>query len=194
MGELAASGGYYIAAASDYILANAQTTTGSIGVLSIIPVVDGLLDRVGVDIEIVRSGPLKGSGSGLKPLGDVERAVIQQLVDGAYDQFVGIVAEGRHLDPQRVRELADGRVYSGSQALQLGLIDQIGDLPQAIDHAAALAHLEGKPRVIEDRRPGLIEGLLSSRALGSPLAGAATAGLPLDRSAPLQYLYLGTGR
>jgi len=194
MGELAASGGYYIAAATDRILANPQTTTGSIGVLAVIPVVEGLLDRIGIEVEVVKSGPLKGSGSGFAPLGDAERAILQDLIDGAYEQFVAVVAEGRKLDEPRVRELADGRVYSGQQALQLGLVDEMGNLPEAIDRAAELAGLGEKPRIIEDRRRSLPETLFSARALGAPSPAGVAAGLAVDRTAPLQYLYLGTGR
>lgn len=193
MGELAASGSYYIAAASDRILANPQTTTGSIGVIAVVPVVEGLLERIGVEVEIIRSGPLKGSASGFARLREDERAIIQELVDHAYQQFVVVVAEGRGMDRARVLELADGRVYNGLQAVGLGLVDEIGDLPEAIDRAAALAHLSGKPRIIEDRRPSIIEELLSFRAVGRPFPGVAL-GAAGDPTAPLQYLYLGTGR
>lgn len=193
MGEVAASGGYYIAAASDHIVANAQTTTGSIGVIAIIPIVEGLLERIGVEMEIVRSGPLKGSASGLAPLGEEERAILQELIDEAYHQFISVVAEGRSMDVQRVLELADGRVYNGLQASRLGLVDEIGNLSEAIDRAAALAGLKEKPRIIEEHRPSMIEELLTSRAVGRP-APSAVLGLTRDPTAPLQYLYLGTGR
>lgn len=193
LGELAASGGYYVAVAADRIVANPQTTTGSIGVISMVPVVEGLLERIGVEIEIVRSGPLKGSPSGLAPLGDTERAIIQELVDGAYERFVNLVAQGRRMDLARVRELADGRVYSGAQAARLGLVDELGNLSEAVDRAGELAGIHGKPRVIEEHPPSLIDDLLSLRAIGR-LQPTAAAGFQVDRLAPLQYLYLGTGR
>ena len=192
LAEVAASGGYYIASGSDWIVANPQSITGSIGVIATVPIVRGLLDRIGVDVEIVRSGPLKGSGSGVNPLGDEERAVLQGLVDDAYQQFVSIVAGGRKMDRDRVIQLADGRIYNGSQAKSLGLVDEIGDLEQAIDRAAALAKISGKPRLIEERRPSFIEELFSSGAIGRPLPSGAL-GFTADPGAPLQYLYIGPG-
>lgn len=190
MGEVAASGGYYVAAATDHIVANAQTTTGSIGVIAMVPIVSGLLDRIGVDVEVVRSGPLKGAASGFAPLADNERALLQGLIDEAYEQFVGIVAEGRRMERGRVREIADGRVYSGNQALRLGLIDEIGDLPEAIERAAVLANLPPKPRVVQEHPRSLLEELLTLRAIGQPRPSTAL-GLTSDPIAPLQYLYLG---
>jgi protease-4 len=139
---------------------------------------------------VVRSGPLKGAASGFAPLADNERALLQGLIDEAYEQFVGIVAEGRRMERARVKEIADGRVYSGNQALRLGLIDEIGDLPEAIERAAVLANLPPKPRVVQEHPRSLLEELLSFRAIGQPRPSTAL-GLTSDPIAPLQYLYLG---
>lgn len=195
MSELAASGGYYVAVASDLIFANPQTTTGSIGVLAVVPIIEGLLERIGVEFEVIRSGPLKGKPSGFSEMDEQERAILQALIDEAHDRFVAVVAEGRRLDSRRVRELADGRVYSGEQARRLGLVDEIGGLSEAIARAGEMAGLGPKPRVIEARPRTLFDELSGLRGIAAPPSAAVAAtGIPIDPSAPIQYLYLGTGR
>lgn len=126
MGGLGASAGYMIAVPSARIFASNATVTGSIGVIMQSPDVSGLLDKVGVNIDELVSGPLKGQPSVVKPLSPEGRAMLQGIVMDLYGQFVDMVAQGRHMDPARVRELADGRPYTGHQAIGLGLIDQIG--------------------------------------------------------------------
>ncbi len=127
MHGLAASAGYMISLPANRIFANESTITGSIGVLLETGEVSGLLGKLGITADTVVSGPLKDQPSFMKPLSPAGREVLQGLVADMYDQFVGMVATGRHMDPDAVRALADGRAYTGRQALKLGLIDAIGD-------------------------------------------------------------------
>ena len=131
MGGLAASAGYMIAVPATRIFARSATLTGSIGVLLESGEVSGLLSRIGVTAETIVSGPLKDQPSLTHPLSPAGREALQGLVMDMYEQFVGIVAAGRHMDPARVRELGDGRAYTGRQALALGLIDAIGGETEA---------------------------------------------------------------
>jgi protease IV len=126
MGGLAASAGYMVAVPAARIFAREATLTGSIGVLLETGEVSGLLKSLGVSAEAITSGPLKDQPSFTRPLSQQGREVLQGLVLDIYDQFVGMVASGRHMDAGRVRELADGRAYTGRQALKLGLVDAIG--------------------------------------------------------------------
>ncbi|HET6308067.1 MAG TPA: signal peptide peptidase SppA [Rhodopila sp.] len=126
MGGLAASAGYMIAVPASRIFARESTLTGSIGVLLETGEVSGLLGKIGINAEVVRSGPLKDEPSLVRPLSPEGKEVLQGLVNDMYDQFVTIVAEGRHMDPAKVRTLGDGRAYTGRQALSLGLVDAIG--------------------------------------------------------------------
>jgi protease IV len=126
MGGVAASAGYMIAVPADRVFARAATLTGSIGVLLEAPDFSGLLGKLGINADTLVSGPLKNQPSFTHPLSPEGREVLQGLVMSMYDQFVGMVASGRHMDPDKVRQLGDGRAYTGTQALRLGLIDQIG--------------------------------------------------------------------
>ena len=127
MGGLAASAGYMVAMPASRVFARESTVTGSIGVLMETGEVSGLLEKLGVTAEAITSGPLKDQPSLTKPLTAKGREVLHEIVTDLYDQFVGMVAAGRRMDPDAVRALADGRAYTGRQALKLGLIDAIGD-------------------------------------------------------------------
>ena len=131
MGGVAASAGYMVAVAANRIFARNSTLTGSIGVLLEAPDISGLLGKVGVDVTTIVSGPLKDQPGYTHPLSEQGRVVLQGLVTDMYEQFVAMVASGRHMDPAKVRELGDGRPYTGRQALKLGLIDAIGGEPDA---------------------------------------------------------------
>lgn len=174
MGDLAASGGYYISMASDWIVANPNTLTGSIGVISEFPNAEELLDKIGVEFLVVKSGEHKDIASPFRDMTPEEVALWQRVIDETYAGFVGIVAEGRNLPEERVRELADGSVYTGRQALDLGLIDALGYPEDAIAKAAELGGIEGEPRIVEYRRePGLFDllsGLPASRSAIPSLA------------------------
>lgn len=137
MRNMAASGGYYLAMASDRIYANRNTWTGSIGVtVGTIVDVSGFLDKMGVKTVTITSGANKAMGSGTEPLTAEQKAIYQGLVDDAFEQFVSIVGEGRHMDEATVKKLADGRVYTARQALANGLIDDIGTLKDAVSGMA----------------------------------------------------------
>jgi protease-4 len=132
MDGLAASAGYMIAVATPHIVARESTLTGSIGVIMEFGDVSGLLDKLGIKADQLVSGPLKGQPSFTAPLSAPGRDYLQALVLDLYDQFVQLVAKGRHMDPAKVRSLADGRAYSGRQALANGLVDEIGGEREAI--------------------------------------------------------------
>jgi protease-4 len=149
MGDIAASGGYWLAAVTDRIYANPATLTGSIGVYMPYANWEELFQKIGVRQEKIKSGLHKDILSPDRPMTEEERRIIQIMVDEMYDQFVGVVAEGRKMDPGRVRQLADGRIYTGSQAKELGLVDELGNLYDAIDGAAKMAGLQGKPVIKE---------------------------------------------
>jgi protease-4 len=137
MGDMAASGGYYISAYADKIVANPATLTGSIGVISQLIYIEGLLEKLGLEMEIIKSGEHKDMG--VRPLTDEERQIMQDITDELYEQFVETVAEGRNLSTATVRNLATGQLYTGEQALSLGLVDELGGLDKAIEVAAGLA-------------------------------------------------------
>lgn len=149
MGSMAASGGYYIAMAADFIYATPHTLTGSIGVISEFIVADELLDEIGVEMVVITSGAMKDFGSPYRGMTEEEQTYWQALSDEAHGSFIQIVADGRGMDVEEVRALADGRVFSGIQAADLGLIDDVGYLDDAIAEAAELGGIEGEPRVIE---------------------------------------------
>ena len=151
MGSIAASGGYYIASACDKIFANPGTLTGSIGVIMQLSNVEELMKKVGVKGINIKSGANKDIGSPFQPLSPEGRDILQSLVDNVHSQFVSAVAKGRGMDEARVRKLADGRIYSGAQAKELGLVDQFGTLEDAIDLAAKRVGLDAEPAVYYSR-------------------------------------------
>jgi protease-4 len=146
LGNIAASGGYYIAAAASAIVAAPGTLTGSIGVIMEFRQLMELADKVGVDETIVKSGPYKDIGHPLRPMSEGERQLLQGLVDDVYAQFVDAVATGRGMDPSAVRKLADGRLLSGAQAKGAGLVDALGGLHTAVQLAWERAGQTGEPR------------------------------------------------
>jgi protease-4 len=190
MGDMAASGGYYISCAADMIVANPATLTGSIGVIAMAPNYEELLDKIGIEMLIIKSGPLKDELSPYREPTAEEIKHWQKIIDEAYERFVGIVATARNLSLNEAQRLADGRVYTGQQALELGLVEKLGDLPQAIDLAAQLGGIQGEPRVIEyQRTPTLIETLISSLIEPStPVSLDEFIGL--ERRFTVQYLYI----
>jgi len=153
MGSVAASGGYYLAAAATRIVANPGTLTGSIGVIMQLAEIEGLLRKVGVRYEVIKAGRFKDSASFARPMTPEERAVLQAVLDDMHDQFVTAIAEGRGLAKDRVLAMADGRVYSGRMAKDLRLVDALGGLDEAVRLAGELGGVPGKPRVVRPRRP-----------------------------------------
>lgn len=192
MDTTAASGGYYIATAADRIVANANTLTGSLGVIFSYLNFQEAADKLGIEEEVVKSGKFKDIASPTRQPTEEELQILQNYVDEGYDRFVQVIVEGRGLSEDRVRELADGRVYSGQQAQSLGLVDELGDLDRAAEISRDLAGLDKATMVRYQRRsPGLV-GLLQNR-LASPepeaesLKVLKTAGL--SPTPELQYLY-----
>jgi protease-4 len=142
MGGMAASGGYYISTQADKIVALPTTQTGSIGVISAVVNIEGLLEKLGIQIEVFEGGKYKDMYWGFRELTPEEEEVMQGMVDEYYEQFIGVVAEGRGLSEEEVRNLATGQLYSGTRAKDLGLVDELGDVDTAINWALKLAGLE----------------------------------------------------
>ena len=178
MGSVAASGGYYLAAAATRIVANPGTLTGSIGVIMQLAEIEGLLKKVGVRYEVIKSGRFKDSASFARPMTPEERAVLQAVLDDMHDQFVTAIAEGRRLGKERVRALADGRVYSGRMAKDLGLVDALGGLDEAIRLAGELGGVPGKPRLVRPRRAWRLLDLADLVGGEAALAWLRSAGWP----------------
>jgi protease-4 len=152
MGSLAASGGYYVSAPATKIVANPQTLTGSIGVIMEFPVLKGVMDKIGVKVEVVKSRVHKDIGSPFRDITDQDRELLQGVVTDAYDQFVSIVSTERRIPEDSVRAFADGRIMTGRQALALGLVDTLGTFEDAKRIAASLCGFEGEPRLIRTGR------------------------------------------
>ncbi|MCC8195064.1 MAG: signal peptide peptidase SppA [Deltaproteobacteria bacterium] len=150
MGSVAASGGYYIAVAGKEIFASPSTLTGSIGVRLQVTNVQRLMERIGVSSESLTTGRFKASGSPFKELAPEERAYLQTLLDEMQEEFVATVAAGRNLPRERVAALADGRVFTGRQALESGLVDHLGDRQAAVARLAALCKIEGEPKILAE--------------------------------------------
>lgn len=176
LSSVATSGGYYVAQAADAIVAYPTCITGSIGVLALKLNLKGLMDKVGVDPEMVKSGDWKDFWSPFRPASPEEKRMMQEVTDSFYRGFVEVVAQGRKLNPAQSRQAADGRIFTASQALDLGLVDRVGYLDDAIKLAQERAGLE-EARVVRYNRPGSHRPTIYS-------------GLPdLDMAGP-QFLYL----
>jgi protease-4 len=148
--DVAASGGYYIAAACDKIVAHPGTLTGSIGVIFHTSNAEGLFNKIGYKADAIKSGKYKDIGSISRPMTAEEKKILQDLIMDSYGQFVSAVSQGRKIPEDEVRKLADGRIYSGSQALQDKLVDMLGDSEDAIDLAGKLGGIQGKPKLRRD--------------------------------------------
>ncbi len=152
MGTVAASGGYYIAAAADKVVANPGSLTGSIGVKMEFASVEKLLDKIGVKGMVVKAGEYKDIGSPFRNMTDQEKKLLQGVIDDVHSQFIEAVAEGRKLPVADVKAIADGRIFTGRQALALKLVDQLGDLEDSIRLAGTLTGIKGKPTVVEKKK------------------------------------------
>ncbi len=166
--DVAASGGYYIAAPADRIVANPGSIVGSIGVVFHLMNYEDLAKKVGVRSDVIKSGNLKDMGSPFRPLSDKERRVFEGLVQSAYGQFLTAVSEGRRMPLEKLYPLADGRVFTGEQARAEGLVDVLGGFDRAVDEAKQVAGIHSaKPRLIIDENPfGKIVQLLKGAASG----------------------------
>lgn len=152
LGGVAASGGYYIASGADAIVANPGTITGSIGVIMEFSNVEGLMRWIGLKTYTFKSGKYKDLGSPFREPTPADQEIVMGVIESVYNQFVEAVAEGRNMDVDAVRKLADGRIFSGHQAMELGLVDHMGNLQDAIAIAAKMGGIRGKPNVIYPKR------------------------------------------
>jgi len=152
LGTVAASGGYYVAAAADTIVANPGTLTGSIGVKMEFANIEKLLEKIGVKGMVVKAGEYKDVGSPFRDMSPQEKKLLQDVIDDVHTQFIKAVAEGRNMQEAEIRVIADGRIFTGRQALDLKLVDQLGDLADSIKVAGKLAGIKGKPNVVEKRK------------------------------------------
>lgn len=159
--SVAASGGYYIACAGDTIFANPGSLTGSIGVIIDFLTFEGLMNKVGVQHEVVKSGELKDVGNFSRPMTEKERTMMQAAINDVYNQFTETISESRNIDLAQVEEMADGSIFTGNQALELGLVDKLGGLEDAIVLAGKMGGLGDHPKTIREyyRRPRLVDYL-----------------------------------
>lgn len=190
--DVGASGGYYIAAAADSVLAHPSSVTGSIGVIMLTMNARGLLEKVGVEATAVISGPRKDMGSPFRTMTTEERAIFQSVIDSFYQRFLTVVQEGRpQLQMEAIKKLADGRIYTGDQAKAAGLVDDIGYLEDAVELAKKRAGLT-EARVVTYRRPGEYNNNVYSKMLApGPLAGLGHLDLlSLVRGGAPQFMYM----
>jgi len=193
MMDVAASGGYYLAMATDAILVHPSTVTGSIGVIMLTMNAKGLLEKVGVEANAITSGPRKDMGSPFRSMTADEKEIFQGVIDSFYQRFLTVVQAGRpQLSTEQIKKLADGRIYSGDQAKAAGLVDDIGYLDEAIDLAKKNAGLK-EARVVTYRRHGEYQNNIYSRVFGSGNGLSALASmdlLSLVRGGSPQFMYL----
>jgi protease IV len=192
MGSLAASGGYYIAAPADKIFANEATITGSLGVIMQTINISELAENFGVRSETIKSGPHKDIMSEFREMTDEERAILQSMIDDSYEAFVDVIANGRNMDRSQVKKIADGRIYSGKQAFELGLIDGLGNFNHVIDVLRAEIG-RGDIDVIKYEEPFSFPGFLTMTTQNLLLKQQDPLGLKqlinYSNSPSLMYLY-----
>ena len=187
MGSVAASGGYYIAVPARRILANPGSITGSIGVIMEFTNFQELLQKIGLRNDVVKSGEHKDIGSPVRPMTDTDRKILQAMIDDVHAQFIDAVAEGRKMERDAVRALADGRIFTGRQAMASGLVDELGNLQDAIDVAAELAGIKGEPKVVypPEDKPGIFDYLIQETV------SQLRHGLQEQGSAGLRFIWSG---
>jgi protease-4 len=190
MGDTAASGGYYISMASDRVVANPATLTGSLGVILSYLNYEEAAKKLGLKQVVIKSGPYKDIGSPTRELTGEERRILQDLIDDAYNQFVDVIDKGRPgLSREQVLELANGRIYSGKDAKEVGLVDSLGDLDDAAGEARKLANLDAARVVRYEHNPGLLSLLTSRSQPQEPEALAVLKAAGFDPAPRLEYVY-----
>jgi protease IV len=189
MGDTAASGGYYISTAANRIVANETTLTGSLGVIFQINNFAEAADKYGIKQVVIKSGKYKDIGNAFREMKPGEREIFQSIVDDSYSEFVDVISEGRDIPKDRVREIADGRVYSGSQAKELGLVDSFGGLDEASALAGKLAGTSDTTVVRYVQEPTLIETLMARLAPQEPQAEQIMDAAGLNLEPRPYYLY-----
>ena len=181
MGSVAASGGYYVAVAGEHLFANPGTITGSIGVIMSFPDYQGIMGKIGIKTEVVKSGRFKDIGSSTRDLTVADRELLQGMIDDVHSQFVTAISEGRNIPIDRLQPFVDGRIFTGQQALDAGLIDELGSLSDAVRHAGNAVGLGDDPKVIypQPEEKSIYERLIqgaASRYLGISLHPQLSAG------------------
>jgi len=190
--DVGASGGYYVAAAADTVMAHPSSVTGSIGVIMLTVNARGLLEKVGLEATAVTSGPRKDMGSPFRTMTTEERAIFQGLIDSFYQRFLTVVQEGRpQLQMDQIKKLADGRIYTGDQAKASGLVDEIGYLEDAVGLAKKKAGVT-EARVVTYKRPGEYSNNVYSKLMApGPLASLGNLDLmSFVRGGTPQFMYL----
>ena len=190
MGDTAASGGYYIATAADRIVANETTLTGSLGVIIPLNNFAQAANKYGIKQVVIKSGKYKDMGSAFREMTPEEREIFQSIVDQDYSEFVEVISEGREIPEDRVREIADGRIYSGIQARDLGLVDSLGNLDEASATAGRLAGKRDTTVIRYVQEPTLTETLLARLAPQEPQTQQIMEAAGLDLEPKPYYLYL----
>ena len=180
MGSVAASGGYYIACASDLIVANPGTITGSIGVVMEFTNLEELLKKIGVKGVVLKGGEHKDIGSPFREMTPGEKRIMQDVIDNVHQQFIKAVAEGRKMDQAKVVPVADGRIFTGEQAKQFGLVDEMGNLEDTVDMAAKLVKIDGRPTVIYPRRKFTIWEMLAKEMASTVVESLHEKGVQLN--------------
>ncbi|MFN3705103.1 MAG: signal peptide peptidase SppA [Thermoflexales bacterium] len=187
MGEVAASGGYYVSMAAEHIVAHPDTLTGSIGVISEFTNILGLYEKLGLESHVIKSGENKDFGNPTSPFTEEDRRLWQEVVDEVYEGFVRVVADGRKMSVEQVKALADGRLYTGRQALAAGLVDQLGSYQDALAEAARRGGITGEPRVLRYGAPSFWQ-LLGGTAVRAVLIKLGIPPSRLDaRPVTLEY-------
>src|SRR5262245_5710668 len=193
MMDVAASGGYYLAMATDNIFVHPSTVTGSIGVIMLTVNAKGLLEKVGVEANAITSGPRKDMGSPFRTMTPEEKLIFQGVIDSFYSRFLAVVQEGRpQLSADQIKKLADGRIYSGAQAKEAGLVDNVGYLEEAIELAKKNAGLT-EARVVTYRRRGEYQNNIYSQMFGTGPGLSKLASMDLlsiVRGGSPQFMYL----
>ncbi len=199
MMDVAASGGYYISLAADRIMAHPTTITGSVGVISVNPRIEGMMKLIGVDVTVTKSGEAKDMGSLFRAMTDEERKIIQGLINESADRFLGLVKKHRKLDDDQLKEVATARVYSAKGAKEAGLVDQIGYLDDTVKEAIRMAGLPEDAKVVAFRRSHYSnDNIYNTSSMQGPRQTPLTAlGLPdmgLAFSPGLYYLWMPGGK
>ena len=182
MAGVAASGAYYVACAADSIVCNPGTLTGSIGVIMSFPNTEELFRKVGLHFEVIKTGKYKDVGSMWRPMTPEERELLQNVLSNVYDQFVDAIVDGRGMEREDILPYADGRIFSGDQALEYGFVDRLGDLDDAIDMAAKLGGIRGEPTIVrkERHKVGLLDLLDEKMNQVGEAAGLSSKGPRLE--------------
>jgi len=184
MGSVCASGGYYIAAAGEKVYANPSTITGSIGVIMQSVILEELLKKIGVKSNTIKAGELKDAGTPFREMTHEEKAYLDGIVRNIHEQFIKDVAVGRNLDFDKVKNMADGRIYTGLQAKELGLVDSIGNFYDTVDEIKKVLNIKGKPQLVYAEKP-----FSFSKWLFSSMSDLSKESFESFFSSPFKFLY-----